>query len=64
MTQMTEAYDWRGRTLVGQDDEKIGKVDEIYVDNHSEQPEWARVTTGLFGTNHSFVPLAGATPQG
>ena len=64
MTQMTEAYDWRERTLVGQDGDKIGKVDEIYVDNQSEQPEWARVTTGLFGTNHSFVPLAGATPQG
>ncbi|CAA9480731.1 MAG: putative conserved domain protein [uncultured Solirubrobacterales bacterium] len=64
MTQMTEAYDWRGRTLVDQDGEKIGKVDEIYVDNQNEEPEWARVTTGLFGSNHSYVPLAGASPQG
>ena len=64
MTNMTEAYDWHGRGLVGPDGQKIGKVDEIYVDNEHDQPEWARVVTGLFGTNHSFVPLAGATPQG
>ena len=64
MTHMTEAYEWRGRTLIGQDGEKIGKIDEIYVDQQNQQPEWARVTTGLFGTNSSFVPLAGATPQG
>ncbi len=64
MTQMTDAYDWHGRTLIGQDGEKIGKVDEIYVDEQNQQPEWAQVTTGLFGTSSSFVPLAGATPQG
>jgi uncharacterized protein (TIGR02271 family) len=64
MTQLTEAYDWRGRTLIGADDEKIGTVDEIYVDEQNAEPEWARVTTGLFGNHSSFVPLAGATPQG
>ncbi len=63
MTQMTDAYDWHGRALVGQDGEKIGKVDEIYVDEQNQQPEWAQVTTGLFGTSSSFVPLAGATSQ-
>ena len=26
---MTEAYDRRGRTVVGSDDDKIGKIDEI-----------------------------------
>ena len=64
MTQMTEAYDWRGRTLIGQDGEKIGKVDEIYVDEEGGHPEWARVVTGLFSNRSSFVPLAGATPHG
>src|SRR5215210_5381789 len=64
MPHMTEAYDWRGRTLIDSHDEKIGKVDEIYVDNESGEPEWASVTTGLFGASHSFVPLADASPQG
>ena len=32
MTQFTEAYDFRGRTLVDRDGEKIGTVDEVYTD--------------------------------
>ena len=63
-TDMTHAYDWRGRTLIGRDGEKIGTIDELYVDHNTDRPEWARVTTGLFGTKTSFVPLAGASPQG
>ncbi len=63
-TEMTHAYDWRGRTLVGRDGEKIGTIDELYIDHGSDKPEWARVTTGLFGSSSSFVPLAGASPVG
>jgi uncharacterized protein (TIGR02271 family) len=64
MTELTEAYEWRGRTVVDRDDEKIGALDEIYLDQESGQPEWALVNTGLFGTKSSFVPLAGAQPTG
>ena len=63
MAQVTDAYDWRGRTLIGRDGEKIGTVEEIYVDAEGGHPEWARISTGLFGSD-SFVPLASATPQG
>lgn len=63
-TGMTEAYDWRGRTMIGSDGEKIGAIDEIYVDADSGQPEWGLVNTGLFGTKSHFVPLAGAQPSG
>jgi len=61
---MTEAYDWNGRTVVGSDGEKIGKVDQVYVDSASGQPEWLAVQTGLFGTKTNFVPLEGASPAG
>lgn len=61
---MTEAYDWSGRTVIGSDGEKIGKVDEVYLDTASGQPEWLAVNTGLFGTKTSFVPLQGASPSG
>jgi uncharacterized protein (TIGR02271 family) len=64
MNDMTEAYDWQGRTLVGSDGEKIGKVDEIYLDDLSGKPEWATVKAGLFGSKSNFVPLAGATTSG
>jgi uncharacterized protein (TIGR02271 family) len=64
MTQFTEAYDFRGRTLVDRDGEKIGTVDEVYTDQNGGQPEWALVHTGLLGMNKSFVPLRGAAPNG
>jgi uncharacterized protein (TIGR02271 family) len=57
MTQVTEAYEWRGRTVVSSDGDKIGTLEEIYLDADTGQPEWATVRTGLLGTQHSFVPL-------
>jgi uncharacterized protein (TIGR02271 family) len=63
-TAFTHAYDWRGRTVVDRDGDKIGKLDEVYLDDSTGQPEWVIVNTGLFGTRSSFVPLAGASPSG
>jgi uncharacterized protein (TIGR02271 family) len=62
MTPVTDAYTWQGRDLVGTDDEKIGSVKEIYEDERTGKPEWALVTSGLFGNHSHFVPLAGAEP--
>jgi uncharacterized protein (TIGR02271 family) len=64
MPEVTHAYEWRGREVVSRDGDKIGTLDEIYLDTESGEPEWAAVTTGLFGTKQSFVPLAQADPQG
>jgi uncharacterized protein (TIGR02271 family) len=64
MTAFTEAYQWRGRTVVDRDGEKIGKLAEVYLDEDTDQPEWALVNTGLLGTKSSFVPLKGASPAG
>jgi uncharacterized protein (TIGR02271 family) len=63
-TQMTQAYDWQGRTLKDRNGDKIGKIDSLYVDEQTDQPEWALVNTGLFGSKSSFVPIAGAAPEG
>ena len=62
--QTTEINDWRGRTVVDASGDKIGKLDEIYVDRATDKPEWAIVNTGLFGSKSSFIPLAGAEPSG
>lgn len=64
MTEITHAYEWRGRTMTGSDGEKIGKISEIYEDPQTGKPEWATVSSGLFGTRSNFVPLAGASPEG
>ncbi len=40
---------------------KIGKIAQIYFDDDTSEPAWITVSTGLFGTKQSFVPLANAT---
>jgi uncharacterized protein (TIGR02271 family) len=64
MPEMTDAYQWQGRTIVGSDGDKIGKISEIYEDPQTGEPEWATVASGLFGSKSNFVPLAGASPDG
>jgi uncharacterized protein (TIGR02271 family) len=64
MPDTTEAYDFQGRTVVDQNGQKIGKIDELYYDQEGGQPEWALVNTGMFGTKKTFVPIAGAQPAG
>jgi uncharacterized protein (TIGR02271 family) len=64
MTQVTEAYDWRGREIVDVDGDKVGTVEALFRDEDTEQPEWAVVSTGLFGTKLSFVPIERAEPAG
>jgi hypothetical protein len=51
----------RGDDLVGRDGEKIGSIEEIYLDAETNEPEWALVNTGLFGTKQTFVPLREAS---
>jgi uncharacterized protein (TIGR02271 family) len=60
MPDAKEVQDWSGKTLLDSVGSKIGTIDEIYVDQQTERPEWALVHTGLFGTKSNFVPLTGA----
>ena len=63
-TGMREAYEWRGRNVVDQEGAKVGRLEEVYLDQHTGRPEWLLVHTGLFGTKSSFAPLAGARVDG
>lgn len=54
------ATEWRGRDVMDRDGDKIGKLEEIYLDDQTGKPEWALVKTGMFGGRGSFVPLAEA----
>src|SRR5215216_7411098 len=64
MPDMDTVRSWEGRTLVDRDGGRIGRIDAIYLDDHTGEPEWALVNTDLFGTKSSFAPLAQATPAG
>lgn len=49
-----------GTHAVDSDGSKLGKIGQVYLDDQTGRPEWATVSTGLFGTQESFVPLAEA----
>lgn len=50
------AYDTNG--------DKVGKVDQVYLDDRTGEPSFVTVTTGFFGTSQSFVPLQRAALDG
>lgn len=50
---------WLGKTVVGPDGEKIGRLDDIVYASDGT-PVYGAVTTGLFGHLTSLVPLAQA----
>ena len=62
MPTTQEVLNWRGQDVVDRNGEKIGKIEEIYLDQETDAPEWALVNTGLFGSKSTFVPIANATP--
>lgn len=51
-------------TVVDNDGDKIGKVSQVFLDDQTGNPEWVTVTTGMFGTAESFIPLGQASISG
>lgn len=50
----------RSGEVYSSDGEKLGKASQVWLDDASGQPEWVSVSTGLFGSKESFVPLNAA----
>jgi hypothetical protein len=48
---------WRTMAIVDRDGATVGTISELYLDRMTGQPTWALVSTGLFGSKHTFVPL-------
>ncbi len=61
MTDTKTHRDWVGRDLYDSDGDKVGTIEDIYLDDDSGQPEWVTVSTGWFGTARQFVPIAGTS---
>src|SRR5215212_10442238 len=55
----TRIGDLADRTVVDSQGDKVGKVNDVYLDDETGQPEWLAISTGMFGTKVSFVPIAG-----
>jgi sporulation protein YlmC with PRC-barrel domain len=51
--------EWHGKMLVDRDGEKIGKLQDVYVDVETDEPMFGTVKEGLIGRHLTFVPLGG-----
>jgi len=60
---MDDLMSARGQTVYSSDGEKIGKVEEIFVDEETRQPEWIGLGTGFLGGKRVLVPVVGAQMQ-
>jgi uncharacterized protein YrrD len=51
--------EWHGKMLIDRDGEKIGKLQDVYVDVENDEPRFATVKEGFIGRHLTFVPLGG-----
>src|SRR6204780_3584631 len=51
--------DWQGKMLIDSNGEKIGKLQDIYLDVETDVPQFATVKEGIIGRHLTFVPLGG-----
>ncbi len=51
--------EWRGKEIIDCDGERIGKLEDVYVDVETDEPQFATVKEGFFGRHLTFVPLRG-----
>jgi hypothetical protein len=55
------AAEWHGEMLVDRAGERIGKLQDVYVDVENDEPQFATVKEGFIGRHLTFVPLGGIT---
>ena len=53
-----DVAEWHGKTLVDRNGEKIGKLQDVYVDVETDEPQFATVKEGFIDRHLTFVPLA------
>jgi hypothetical protein len=51
--------EWHGKMLVDRNGEKIGKLQDVYVDVETDEPQFGTVKEGFIGRHLTFVPLGG-----
>jgi hypothetical protein len=53
--------EWHGMLIVDVNGERIGNLEEVYVDVETDAPQFGTVKEGFFGRHLTFVPLIGIT---
>jgi uncharacterized protein YrrD len=61
MNSRQNMSDWRGKPLLDRDGEKLGKLEDVYVDTDSDEQLFGTIKEGMIGRHLTFVPLRGST---
>ncbi len=59
--QHRDLSEWRGTDLIDQQGEKIGKLQDVYFDIETDEPQFGTVKEGWISPHLTFVPLIGLT---
>jgi uncharacterized protein YrrD len=51
--------DWQGKMLVDCNGERLGKLQDVYVDVETDEPQFGTVKEGFIDRHLTFVPLGG-----
>jgi uncharacterized protein YrrD len=64
-TETSVAYEdlgeWRGRDLIDRDGQRIGKLQDVYFDIETDEPQFGTVKEGFLDHHFAFVPLTAVT---
>lgn len=65
MTMQDDARQMIGFHVIASDEEDLGTIERVYLDNRTQQPEFVSVKGGgLFGRRESLIPLQGSRLTG
>jgi sporulation protein YlmC with PRC-barrel domain len=51
--------EWHGKMLLDRNGEKIGRLQDVYVDVETDEPQFGTVKEGFVSRHLTFVPLGG-----
>lgn len=51
--------EWHGKMIIDRNGIKIGKLQDVYVDVETDEPQFATVKEGIVDRHLTFVPLGG-----
>jgi hypothetical protein len=55
---LRDLKEWRGKELIDRNGEEIGRLEDVYFDVETDQPQFGTVREGLIGRHLTFAPLA------
>ena len=53
--------EWHGKPLIDRNGERIGKLEDVYIDTETDEPQFGTVKEGFIERHLTFVPLTGVT---